>query len=103
MGYYGINHAGNELDTTLAQQRNSIFVEKLDGLYFIDIRPAMGDEKGDIREDLFLSDRLHLNRQAQEIWIPIILDAMKSGDELKNVTGNLEETKKQRDTVLSTK
>ena len=63
--------------------------EKLDGLYFIDTRPAMSDENGDIREDLFLSDRLHLNRQAQEIWIPIILDAVK------NVTEKREKREKR--------
>jgi len=60
--------------------------EKLDGLYFIDIRPAMSDENGVIREDLFLPDRLHLNREGQKLWIPIILDAVKNGNELKNVT-----------------
>ena len=60
----------------------------------------MNDANGDIREDLFLPDRLHLNRDAQKIWIPIILDAVKNGKELKNVTENLEETKKQREKVL---
>ena len=56
--------------------------EELDDLDFIDIRPAMNDAGGDIREDLFLPDRLHLNRDAQKIWIPIILDAVKSEKEL---------------------
>ena len=74
--------------------------EQLDGLYFIDIQPAMNDENGGIREDLFLSDRLHLNRDGQKIWIPIILEAVKNGDELKNVTENPEQAKKQREELL---
>ena len=74
--------------------------EKLDGLYFIDIRPAMNDENGNIREELFLPDRLHLNRDAQEIWIPMILDAVKNGQEMKNVAENLDTIKKQRSEAL---
>ncbi len=74
--------------------------EKLDGLYFVDIRPAMNDENGEIREDLFEPDRLHLNRDAQKIWIPTIHDAVKKGDELKNVVDHPERTKKQREEAL---
>ena len=74
--------------------------DKLDGLYFIDIRPAMNDENGNIREELFLQDRLHLNRSAREIWMPIILDAIKNGQERKNVIENQDAVEKQRNETL---
>ncbi len=68
--------------------------EKLDGLYFIDIRPAMNDDNGKIRENLFLQDRLHLNRDAQKIWIPIILKAVNEEKEQKNVVDDPDSAKK---------
>ncbi len=39
---------------------------------FIDIATAMYDKQGNLREDIFLNDRLHLNATGYEIWTSII-------------------------------
>ncbi|MDL2323091.1 GDSL-type esterase/lipase family protein [Bacteroidales bacterium OttesenSCG-928-A17] len=39
---------------------------------FIDITQAMYDENGNLREDIFLKDRLHLNAIGYQIWTSII-------------------------------
>lgn len=43
---------------------------------FVDIRPAMYDSKGKLRENLFGFDRLHMNRAGQDAWEPIIRKAL---------------------------
>lgn len=47
-----------------------------DGLIFVDIVQEMYDETGRVREELYKSDRLHMNRKGQEIWIPKLQKAM---------------------------
>ena len=39
---------------------------------FIDITQAMYDEGGELRKDIFLNDRLHLNAEGYKIWTSII-------------------------------
>lgn len=38
------------------------------GVFFIDARPGLFDEKGNAIESLFLKDRLHLNPPGNKIW-----------------------------------
>ncbi len=39
---------------------------------FIDVYHAMLDEKGNVREDLFIEDKLHMNAKGYAIWTQII-------------------------------
>jgi lysophospholipase L1-like esterase len=39
---------------------------------YIDVYNAMLDKDGNVMKDIFLSDKLHMNRQGYEIWKPII-------------------------------
>jgi len=48
--------------------------ESVDGLYVIDIRPAVAGTADKPRESFYREDHLHLNRQGQEVIIPIILE-----------------------------
>jgi lysophospholipase L1-like esterase len=41
-------------------------------LVFVDIVKPMLDDKGTVRADLFLADRLHMNRQGYKIWADTI-------------------------------
>jgi lysophospholipase L1-like esterase len=41
-------------------------------LSFIDVFPAMLDAAGRPRAELYVEDRLHLNRQGYALWIPLI-------------------------------
>lgn len=43
---------------------------------FVDIRPVMYDSKGRLKEQLFGFDRLHMNKAGQDLWEPIIKDAL---------------------------
>jgi len=42
------------------------------GVTYIDITAAMLDADGLPRSDIFLPDRLHMNRKGYELWIPLI-------------------------------
>lgn len=53
------------------------YVSKTPGLYFIDPRPFMKDANGQHRYELYLKDKLHMNRQGYELWIPLIRKALK--------------------------
>ncbi|GAB3327360.1 hypothetical protein GCM10027299_27880 [Larkinella ripae] len=46
---------------------------KVDGLYYIDVVPLTD---GKNRDQLFLADGLHLNRDGQQLWIPVITAAL---------------------------
>ena len=50
--------------------------EKTDGLYYIDTLATLLGEDGKADEKYFLEDRLHLNREGQERWIPVITAAV---------------------------
>lgn len=43
-----------------------------DNLYYIDTAPAFLNEEGRPRDELFLADRLHLNREGYLVWTGII-------------------------------
>ncbi len=53
------------------------YIAKTPGLYFIDPRPLMKDAKGQHRMELYMSDKLHMNRQGYELWIPVIKKALQ--------------------------
>jgi glycerophosphoryl diester phosphodiesterase/lysophospholipase L1-like esterase len=52
--------------------------EKTDGLYYIDTLATLLGEDGRADEKYFLQDRLHLNRDGQEHWIPVITAALRT-------------------------
>ncbi|WP_138991009.1 GDSL-type esterase/lipase family protein [Larkinella sp. C7] len=56
---------------------------KLDGLYYIDVVPLTDGKDGKGRSELFLADGLHLNREGQQLWIPVITTALKERDRLR--------------------
>ena len=45
-------------------------------LFYIDITGPMYDQMGEIRRDIFLRDKLHLNEKGYKIWSKIIKDAL---------------------------
>jgi lysophospholipase L1-like esterase len=46
--------------------------ESYPNLVFIDVERAMLDERGQPREELFQSDKLHMNRAGYEIWTKLV-------------------------------
>ena len=54
------------------------WAEKTDGLYYIDTFATLVDKDGKADEKYFLQDRLHLNREGQEQWIPVITKALRT-------------------------
>ncbi len=44
-------------------------------LTFLDLNAVMYGENGEIREELYQADRLHLNREGQKVWIPVLRKA----------------------------
>lgn len=65
-----VKQANQKLETLTAQYSH---------VHFIDIYPLMMDEDGHPREDIFLKDRLHMNRKGYELWIPVMKEAI-TGD-----------------------
>lgn len=59
-------------------------VKQTPGLHFIETRPLLLDAQGAPREELFLKDRLHMNRQGYELWIPVIKSAISADAPAKN-------------------
>lgn len=51
-----------------ANRRIKKFIKKKSYLAFVDIVPPMLDAQGKPREELFLSDRLHMNEKGYAIW-----------------------------------
>src|SRR5690606_28744464 len=49
-----------------------------DALIYVDVVDAMYDSQGQVREELYKKDRLHMNRRGQEMWIPRIKQAIES-------------------------
>ncbi|MDR0559742.1 MAG: lipase [Prevotellaceae bacterium] len=58
------------------------YAENTSGVYFIDITESMYDGNGNLRQDIFLPDSLHLNRKGYEIWTSIIKPAIAEKTEL---------------------
>jgi lysophospholipase L1-like esterase len=57
------------------QKANSLlanYTKKYDFLEFIDLSQAMHDDKGQLRQDIFQADGLHLNSIGYQIWTTII-------------------------------
>ena len=46
-------------------------------LHYIDTFATLVGEDGKADEKYFLQDRLHLNREGQERWIPVIKEALR--------------------------
>jgi lysophospholipase L1-like esterase len=63
-----VNEANNLIRKTCENRRN---------LYFIRTDYAFLNEKGEPREELFISDKLHLNSKGYEIWTGIIKGELK--------------------------
>lgn len=63
---------------------------KDEGLIYIDLVNEMYDDSGNVREELYKSDRLHMNRSGQEVWIPRLKEAMDAHPirEKSNRAGN---------------
>jgi lysophospholipase L1-like esterase len=54
---------------------------QLDGLYYIDVVPLTDGKDGKGRPELFLADGLHLNRDGQQLWIPVITAELEKRDQ----------------------
>ena len=57
------------------------FAEKTPKLHYIDTTAALAGEDGKAEEKYFLKDRLHLNRDGQERWIPVITKALREAEQ----------------------
>jgi lysophospholipase L1-like esterase len=53
------------------------------GLYTIDIRKAMQNANGQVREDLFVADRLHLNDAGYAIWEKVFKEKLDAQDKAR--------------------
>ena len=54
-------------------QQVAAFLKKEKNAGFINIYPSLLDEKGNIREELFVQDKLHVNEKGYALWQKIIL------------------------------
>ena len=54
-------------------QQVSAFLKKEKNAGFINVYPSLLDEKGNIREELFVEDKLHVNEKGYALWQKIIL------------------------------
>jgi lysophospholipase L1-like esterase len=54
------------------------FSETMTRLHYIDTFATLIGENGKAQEKYFLQDRLHLNRDGQERWIPVIREALRA-------------------------
>ncbi len=55
------------------------YVRNAKGFEYIDITAGMYDEKGNLREDIFIEDRLHLNQKGYDIWKEVIRPVLQKG------------------------
>ncbi|MGV3558463.1 GDSL-type esterase/lipase family protein [Larkinella arboricola] len=65
---------------------------KVDGLYYVDVVPLTD---GKDRDQLFMADRLHLNRAGQQRWIPVITTALDERDRVRTKP-NLDDVSRKR-------
>jgi lysophospholipase L1-like esterase len=47
-------------------------LEELGNITYVDVWPAMLDEKGEPRKELFADDGLHLNKKGYEVWTELV-------------------------------
>ena len=68
-----------KLLTTMQEGNEKIkaFIAKQKKAVFIDVYHAMLNEDGTIMSDIFLSDKLHMNKKGYEIWQKIIAPYLK--------------------------
>lgn len=62
------------------QQTNSLIkaeIEKMKRAAFIDVWSAMLDARGEPKPEIFIEDRLHLNRKGYDIWREILAKYVK--------------------------
>ncbi|MCL2119361.1 MAG: GDSL-type esterase/lipase family protein [Planctomycetaceae bacterium] len=53
--------------------------DQMTRLHYIDTFTTLAGDDGKAQEKYFLQDRLHLNRDGQERWIPVITQALRGG------------------------
>ncbi len=53
------------------------FCDATDNCNFIDVSSSMIDSIGNLKDELFLKDRIHLNKKGYKLWADIIYDAIK--------------------------
>jgi lysophospholipase L1-like esterase len=53
------------------------YAEKTPGLSYIDVAAPMLGPDGKPKPEIFLADKLHLNRQGYELWIPLVKAALE--------------------------
>lgn len=58
-------------------------VDQTTGLYYVNTFATLTGEDGKAQEKYFLKDRLHLNRDGQEQWIPVIKKALQEAKDSK--------------------
>ena len=49
-----------------------VFAENTDHVYYVDVSKGMFDNKGSLRGDIFLEDRVHMNKSGYKVWINIL-------------------------------
>ena len=64
-------------ETLKLNQLAKELADKTTGLYYVDTFSTLVGEDGRAKEEYFLKDRLHLNRDGQERWIPVIKKALQ--------------------------
>jgi len=52
------------------------YADRTSDVEFIDITKGMYDDNGQLREDIFIEDRLHMNQKGYDIWIKEIKPAL---------------------------
>jgi lysophospholipase L1-like esterase len=62
-----LNKQYNKINKKIAK-----FCSKTNGFEYADVWPAMLNEKGEIRKDIFLDDGLHMNSKGYDLWEIII-------------------------------
>jgi len=56
-------------------------VEELGNIEYLDVWPAMLNEQGEPREDLFGEDGLHLNQDGYKLWTELVMPLVVRNDE----------------------
>jgi len=57
------------------------WAEKTPKFHYIDITSTLAGEDGNAEEKYFLEDRLHLNRDGQKQWIPVITKSLRKAEQ----------------------
>jgi lysophospholipase L1-like esterase len=61
----------------VANELIKAFANRTKRLEYIDVYSHMLNADGSIREDIFLSDKLHMNKQGYAIWQPLIVPYLR--------------------------